>query len=377
MKKPSFLLMLLTGLFVFAVCNSCNQNDQNEIKIGAVIDATGSLSYMGKWTQQGALLAVSNINEKGGIGGKKVALIIEDGGTDANKTVAAFQKLIDKDNVKIAIGFNSSSGLMAAAPIANSRKIVILSSGAASPAITNAGDFIFRNRLSGKLEVEAMARFITANHQKEIGILYINNDYGTGYAGIFKKMYESLGGKVLLDEGFEQNQVDFRSLVKKLKDAQIKNIYLVAYAKEGGNLLKQSYEQNYMPNWYSANAIEDAQFISIGGKSTDGLIYSVAKYDPTDSLALKFNNQYTDKYGYDSEMFAANAYDALNIAAISISKTDGSGEQIKNFLYDSIKNYPGVAGITSFDKNGDVIKPVMFKTIKAGKFILYSTKDKK
>jgi branched-chain amino acid transport system substrate-binding protein len=377
MNKLKFLIALLAIIFAFSGCNSCNQkqqkNKKEEIKIGAVFDATGSLSYMGKWSQEGALLAVDDINKSGGIDGRQIKLIIEDGGTDANKTVSAFQKLINDDKVNIAIGFNSSSGLMAAAPVANSKKVVILSSGAASPSVTDAGDFIFRNRLSGKLEVEAMAKFIAnEKNQKEVGIIYINNDYGKGFEKIFHSMFEAAGGKVLLEEGYEQNQTDFKSLVKKFKDKKIKIVYLISFAKEGGNLLKQSYEQNFMPNWYSSNAIEGPEFIEIGGKATEGLIYSVAKYDAKDSLSLKFNNEYNSKYGYNSEMFAANAYDAIKIAAMSVTKTDGNGDQIKTYLYDSIKNYPGVAGLTAFDKNGDVEKPVMFKTIKDGKFISYN-----
>lgn len=374
MKNIKIIIALSAIVFAFAGCNSCNQKTQNatedDIKIGAVFDATGSLSYMGKWTQEGALLAVDEINNNGGIEGRNVKLIIEDGGTDANKTVSAFQKLIDNDKVNVAIGFNSSSGLMATAPIANSKKVVILSSGAASPSVTDAGDYIFRNRLSGKLEVEAMAKFIVEQDQlKEIGIIYINNDYGKGFEKIFHSMYETSGGKILLSEGFEQNQTDFKSLIKKLKDNKVKSVYLIAFAKEGGNLLKQAYEQNFMPNWFSANAIEGPEFVEIAGKAAEGLVYSVARYIPSDTVSANFNTKYKKKYGYDSEMFAANAYDAIYLVALAIAKTDGSGEQIKNYLYNSVKDYPGVAGITSFDKNGDVLKPVMFKAVKDGRFI--------
>lgn len=354
---------------------SCTQTEKttgkDDIKIGAIFDLTGTLAYMGKWSQNGALLAVENINKFGGIDGRKVTLVIEDGGSDASKNVSAFRKLIDSDKVPLVIGFNSSSAVMAAAPVANTTKTVLLTSGTGSPNITNAGDYIFRNRLSGKLEVEAISKFIAMErHIKEIGVIYINNDYGKGYAKIFRSAFEAHGGEILLEEGFEQNQMNFKSLVRKLKDNNIRNIYLVAYAKEGGVLLKQSYEQNYMPEWFSANPIEAPEFLEIAGISAEGITYSIAKYDPNDALSSQFDTEYKAKYGYDSEMFAANTYDAVNIGAMAIAKTDGSGEQIKTYLYDSIKDYPGVAGLTTFDQNGDVIKPVIMKTIEDGKFTL-------
>lgn len=372
MKKKLSLLFVLISIFFFASCHQKeNISEKENIKIGAIFDMTGSLAYMGKWSQNGALLAVDNINNNGGIEGKKVSLLIEDGGSDANKNVSAFRKLIDSDKVSLVIGFNSSSAVMAAAPIANTTKTVLLTSGTGSPNITDAGDYIFRNRLSGKLEVDAIAKFIALKSNiKEIGVLYINNEYGKGYARIFQSAFETHGGTILLEEGFEQNQTNFKSLVRKLKDNNIQAIYLIAYAKEGGILLKQSYEQNYMPQWFSANPIEAPEFLEIAGKSAEGIIYSIAKYDPNDALSKKFNSEYKARYGSDSEMFAANSYDAVNIGTLAISNTDGSGEQIKTYLYDSIKDYPGVAGLTTFDHNGDVIKSAIIKIIKNGQFIL-------
>ena len=126
MKKLKILIALSLLLFGLVGCNSCNQKKNKEpIKIGAIFDETGSLNYMGKWSKEGALLAVADLNNSGGIDGREVQLIIEDGATDANKTVSAFQKLIDNNKVSIVIGFNSSSGAMASAPIANKRKVVL------------------------------------------------------------------------------------------------------------------------------------------------------------------------------------------------------------------------------------------------------------
>lgn len=376
MKSLFVWLLVATGsLFVSCKAGNSRTNNKEPITIGAIFDLTGSLSYMGKWSKDGAMQAVDDINKKGGINNRPVRLIFEDGGSDPNKCVAAFRKLIDNDHVSLIIGFSSSSSVMASAPIANSQKVVILATATGSPNITEAGDYVFRNRLSGKLEVEAIAKFIAVESGvKNIGVLYINNDYGKGYAKIFHSSFEGYGGKTLQEEAFEQDQTDFKTIVKKYKDNNISAIYLVSFAKEGGNLLKQCFEQNYMPSWYCANSIEAPEFLKIAGPATEGVIYSVAQYDPNDSLSQKFNSEYKAKHGYDSEMFAANTYDAVNIGAIAIGQTDGRGDKIKMFLYDSIRNYPGTSGMTTFDKNGDVEKPVIMKTIRDGKFVLLAPK---
>ena len=206
---------------------------------------------------------------------------------------------------------------------------------------------------------------------KELAIVYINNDYGVGFKKIFEEEFNKLGGKIITEQAFEQNQTDFKSVITNLKSkGNIKTVYLIPYAKEGANLLKQSKEVGFSPLWLSANAIESQLIFDIAGNSADGLIYTVAKYDPTDEQSLSFNNKYKEKYGNDSEMFAANAYDAVYILTEAIEKFGDDSDKIKDYLY-TLKNYKGVAGITSFDVNGDVDKPVMIKTVKDGKFLPY------
>lgn len=364
MKKIIWLILVV---FLFSTC----QTEKKEtIKIGAIFDLTGSLSYMGKWSEEGALLAIDDLKNDEKYKNYEIDLVIEDGETNPQKTVAAFEKLISSENIPIVIGFNSSSGLLSTAPIANERKICIFSSGAASPAITNAGKFIFRNRLSGAIEIKEIAKIaINDLHLKKMAIIYINNDYGVGYKNIFSKYYTEYGGEIVFIDAFEQDQSDFRSLITKLKSVKdIQGVYLVPYVKEGAKILKQARELNYITKWISANAIEGPELFKIAGDAAEGLIITVSKYSVKDSLSYEFNERYKDRYGRDSEMFAANTYDAVMIAVNAVIQEGNNPIKIVDYLH-SLKDYPGVSGITNFDINGDVIKSISIKKVVNGKFI--------
>lgn len=367
------IVQILMTAFLVCLLSGCTRKEQTKIQIGAVFDLTGSLSYMGRWSQQGAQLAVEEINKIHQNSVNEVQLLVEDGETKPDKTVSAFRKLIDLNHAQVVIGFNSSSGAMAAAPIANDRKVLLFSTGGASPSITNAGEYVFRNRLSGALEVSAMAEIaFDSLGLRRLGILYINNDYGTGYRNVFRDRYTAKGGTVVMEEGFAQDQTDFRTLVLKFKSqSSIQAVYLVPYAKEGGYILKQSRELGFETTWLSANAIEGPQLFEIAGDAAEGLMYTVARYDPEDSLAADFNRRYKAKFGVDSEMFAANAYDAVMILQNAVMKVGANGTALKDYLYD-MSPYRGVAGWTSFDSNGDVIKPVMLKIVRGGRFVPYN-----
>ena len=359
----------LVTIFSLTACSK-KQSETEEVAIGAIFDITESLAYMGQWSIEGAQIAIEEINGSGGIKGKTLKCIVEDAETKPEKAVAAFQKIINVNKIPVVIGFNGSSEVMACAPIANKTHTVLFSTGGASPLITEAGDYVFRNRLSGDLEVREMAQYaIGKMNIRKVAIFFINNDYGKGYEKYFEKSFKELGGEVEGVDSFEQDQTDFRAQLAKFKGLQgIEAIYLVAYVREGAIILKQSKELGLKVQWLTANAIEGPALLAIAGDAAEGILYTVAYYDPNSKSAEQFNRQYKKKFGRDSEMFAANAYDAVKIIAKILSDTEVvNGEAIKDRLY-GIQNYDGAAGLTSFDSNGDVLRPIAIKTVHAGKF---------
>ncbi len=299
----------------------------------------------------------------------------EDDEGKPDKAVSAAQKLIQRDKVIAILGPLWSSPTLAVAPIADKNKIVLLSSGASAPKITDAGDYIFRNEISDAYGAKESAKLYYNAGFKRIAIIYINNDYGIGVQDVTEQVYKELGGKITSVEAFEQNAKDFRTQLLKIKRTNPDAILIVSY-KEAILILRQMKELGIKKQILGTPLFGDPEIIERTGDAAEGAIYSYyGTFDPKSEEARikEFLRNFKEKYGVEPEYYAPIGYDAVKILALAIEKGGFKPEQIKNALYQ-IKDFPGLSGTTSFDENGDVIKPVILKTVKNRHFIRYKEK---
>jgi branched-chain amino acid transport system substrate-binding protein len=362
--------------FVIAVlltaCNNHDSQSKDEVRIGVLMSLTGSSATYGQATKKGIDLALDELNADTAVK-TKFSLVVEDDKSTPNSAASATQKMITADNVKAIIGSFPSSCTIAASSVAEKNKVVLISPGSSNPNITNAGDFIFRNWISDIYEGEAMAKYLYDIGLRKISILYIKNDYGDGLNGVLSKKFSELGGTITSSNAYQQDATDFRTLLTKLKNESPEAIYLVGYYKEMAQLLNQGTEMNIHFPVYSSVCFEDGELLKIAGKNAEGVIYTTPYFNINDSSKAftDFREKYMAKYKEDPDVYAAHGYDAMKIIAEAVAHSGNDAEKIKSYLYN-VKNYDGVSGNTTFDQNGDVIKPVMFKIVKDGKFQIFN-----
>jgi branched-chain amino acid transport system substrate-binding protein len=365
------IAVVVIALIVGGVVYFTRPGGAQEIKIGALYSQTGPVAPLAKKALEGLQLAVDEINAQGGINGKKIQLIVEDAKSNPTDAVSAFQKLITVDRVPVVLGPLSSSLALACAPIANREKVILFSTGAGASAFSSPRDYTFRNWMTIPLIVKKIAGIA---YQKlglrKMAILYVNNDIGNDHRKNFVKYFTDLGGEIISEEAFEQGATDMRAQLTKIKEKAPDGIYLLAQAAEGGHALKQMKELSINAKVLSAVGIENQEVINIAGEAANGVIYTLPAYNPNDPdpRVQSYEKKFEARYGKPSDAFAATAYDAMYILKWAIEKGGYSADGIKNALFQ-VKDFPGVSGSTSFDENGDVIKPVQIKMIKEGKFI--------
>lgn len=371
-RLKSILYGLITILLVSMVLTLACSKKEKEIKIGVITPLTGGSAKYGEDIKRGYDLAVEKINEEGCIEGRKIRLIYEDSEGKPEKAVASAQKLIQRDKVIAILGALWSSPTLAVAPIVEKNKVILLSSGSSSPKITDAGDYIFRNEISEAYGAKESAKLYFNAGFKKVAIIYVNNDYGIGVRDVTKEVYKQLGSVVTASEAFEQDEKDFRTQLLKIKETNPNAILIVSY-KEAILILKQMKEMGITKQVLGTPLFEDPEIIEKAGDVAESAIYSYyGTFDPKSEKARikEFIKKFIEKYGVDPEYYAPIGYDAVKILALAIEKGGFKPEQIKNELYQ-IKDFPGLSGTTSFDENGDVIKPVILKTVKKGQFVRF------
>lgn len=351
------------------------KKEPGEIKIGFVNSLTGQYAPYGENNWNGVKLAVEEINAAGGISGKRVKIISEDDRSTKEGAVSAVKKLIEIDRVAIIIGPGSTVGVMGSAPIANKAKVVLLSPGAAGPEITNAGDYIFRNRASGALEASKIAEYAYKTLQiKKVIVFYPNVDYGIGFKNVFVKKFSSLGGSILSEEIYAESDTDFRTQLAKIKEKSPEGVYVLGVPESIGQILRQAKEIG-LSSQFLSNNVESPKLLEIARESANGLIFPIPSYDPNSPLPRirEFEKKYFVQFNRHSDLFAANGYDAVYIIKYAIETGGYDGEEIKNALYN-LKDFQGVGGFISFDENGDVIMPLSIKAVKNGQFVILDLK---
>ena len=296
----AIISILLASLMVFSF--GCAKKEEKEIRIGITLPLTGDAAIWGQSQKDGYDLALSQINVKGGINGKKLVLIYEDDKGLPKDGVAALQKLINVDKIKLLTGIANSSVALAYIPIINEHKILFISSGASSPKLTGASKYFFRTWPSDIAEALAMAKY-AHNELKlnKIAILYINNDYGIGLSEPFKSNFESLGGKIVNSENFEQGATDFRTQLTKIKASNPEAIYLAGNPVEMGRAVKQMRELGIRNQVLSISTLNDKEVFKIAGaKAIEGTIITDASFDPQseDPMAKKFMQDFRTMFNH-------------------------------------------------------------------------------
>jgi len=371
MRKLWVLWSIIIIAIIILLAVTLPKKENKEIEIGVIASLTGSIAPYGERLVEGAELAVEETNKKDGISSKYLKLIIEDSKSTPGGAVSAMKKLANVNKVSVVIGVIGSSLAMAIAPIAEKNKVVLMSTGASTPDYTNAGDYCFRNRPSAEQEVKKMAEvaFKTLGFE-EIAILYVNNDYGRSYKDIFFNHFKRMGGQIPYSESFAQGSTDIRTQLTKVKNVSPGAIYLIGQALENAYAVKQARELGINTQILGTIGVEAGNFLEIAGEAAEGIIYTAASYNPEsrDPAVRHFEKLYRAKYNKSADLFAATAYDAIKMLAEIIKNVGYNADNIKDELYN-VKNFYGASGLTTFDKNGDVIKPIAIKKIKNRKFV--------
>lgn len=219
MKKSFVLKSMLALVFVsVAVLGGCAKSDKagkdakSTIKIGGIFPLSGAVAVYGTEARNGVQLAVEEINAAGGINGQTVQLIAEDDEGNPEKSVSAYKLLTTRDGAKLFIGSLTSGCTMAITSLAQAQKVVVVAPAATAPAVTDAGNFIFRVCFIDPFQGKVGAKFAFENlGLKKAAVLYdVGNDYSVGLFDNFKAGFEAAGGTIVAAESYNTGDKDFK-----------------------------------------------------------------------------------------------------------------------------------------------------------------------
>ena len=349
----------------------------DSITIGTVTTNSGTAAAYGEAEVRGFELAVSEINAKGGINGKKVKLESMDDKGDATEASNAYNKLAGDNNVLAVAGPTISATTAAVAPLADQSKLVTIAPAATSDSIET-GNYLFRTCFKDSYQGEVAARFAAENLKvKKVAVLYGTGDpYSSGVGEAFAKAAEKLGLEVVDKESSSSaDDTEYSAQLQKIQASGAELLYApYYYSVAGPYIIPQARSVGFEGYVMGPDGYDGLKLT--GDKSQYNKTYYTTHYSADDNTNTKvqdFIKSYKSKNNAEPNTFAALGYDTIYMIKQAIEKAgkNATREDVRNAV--ASMTFDGVTGKFTMDKSGSPTKSVIVLEMKDGKPVYNTT----
>ena len=332
------------------------KKEPEEIKIGAILPLTGPSALFGELGQKGLTLAEEDINAQGGINGRKLKVIFEDGMADPNSSISAFRKLVTIDKVKFIITTHSSVGL-ALAPLADKEKVILLVH-ASHPQITGKSPYIFRHANTAEQESPIIVDFVKKQGKKNYALAVMDDDYGRVFRDKLKQLF--LESKIPMKSEiiYEKTETDFKTVAQKLLANGNPDIVVIAGLGNGvGLLIKSLKEMGFKGDILITIAAVVTGAFQGAGEAGKGVFYVDYDFDTEESKYKELNEKYSRRFGGEIPPSSVLFYNSLFILAKAIEESGQNPDAVSKFL-ENLQSFEGVGEKIQILNRRDFVHPL-------------------
>jgi branched-chain amino acid transport system substrate-binding protein len=347
--------------------------DLKEVRIGFLGPLEGSvISDLGKQMLQGAAMAIDEANKKGGYHGIPYKMMIHN---DVGLWGAAANEVVKMDDEKVWVWLGSIDDIVSHVAIRATLKLEIpmVCAGDPDPTFTETNiPWVVRvipdDRQSGYVMVDYV--FKKEGHSR-VAVIRANNRYGRVGILHFNRSSTRIGFPIIIEERFNDGETDFSSQLGRIQKTSPDAIVIWGNAKESALILQQIRKIGMKQPVYGSDRMVNPEFLKIAGPLAEGIV-TTCQYNPNDAnpKLKEFKSDYVKKFGQEPDVFAAHAYDGMNIIIEAIQKTGLNRALIRDILTDmkTFNGYQGVTGKVIFDGTWNNVRPIFMAKVVNGKF---------
>ncbi|MGD0951292.1 MAG: ABC transporter substrate-binding protein [Methanotrichaceae archaeon] len=360
---PGFLLALLllltSATIVHGISANATQNTSLQqaakmtsvgaIKIAGGFALTGGGSALDGPAANGALLAVKEINSKGGVLGRPVELVVRDSRYDMDLTAQIARQFVNEDKVVSGIGFSDTDSVMAAGPVFQKAGLPFITVGATSPKIPDQiGDMVYLACFGDNVQAAAGAEFAAKHFGRRAYLLVDKSaDYTVLLADYFMRSFKELGGDVVLEDSYTDNTTDLSKQIADLKNLsrQPDFYYIAAMPYNAGTVIEQFRDAGLVGPIVGGDGYDTPEILKLGGNASDNVFFSThALMDPNsgDEGVKEFIAAYDKEYGHNPEnAFAALGYDTMRLMVDAIGRAGSTDSKAIQRAIQDTKDFRG------------------------------------
>ena len=386
MKKTLSLLTALAMAFSLAACGGQKAPADgsattapadtaatgDEIVIGGLAPLTGNVSQYGIAVNNGAMLAVQEVNDAGGIlGGKKIKYVYEDEKGDPTEAINAYNKLVQSDKIIALLGDVTTKPTIAVAQVAAKDGLPMITASATGADVTLAGENIFRACFIDPYQGQLMAHYaVDKLGAKTAAVLYdTGDDYSQGVAEAFRDEAAEIGLELVSEmEGYSTGTDDFNAQLTKIKELNPDVIMAPCYYEDAAKIITQARNLGITAKFLGPDGWDGVlnQVDASNAAALNDSYYCSQYSRESDRAELQdFLAKYKETYNMDENMFAVLGYDAMHILLKAI---DTAGSTDSAAIIEAIKasEHAGLTGTTKFDENRNPIREAYITVFEDG-----------
>jgi branched-chain amino acid transport system substrate-binding protein len=332
------------------------------VKIGHVGPTSGGIAHLGKDNENGARMAIDELNAKGvTIGGKKAKfeLVAEDDAADPKQGTAVANKLVDA-KVNGVIGHLNSGTTIPASKIYSDAGIPQISPSATNPKYTRQGFKTTFRVVADDVQLGGTLGRYAVKEMKGKSIAVIDNRtaYGQGVAEEFVKGAKAAGGNIVDNQYTSDKATDFTAILTAIKAKNPDIVFYGGMDAEAGPMIRQMKQLGINAKFMGGDGICSSELPKLAGGALadDQVICAEAGgVDKAEQAALdKWKAEYKKKFGLDVQVYAPYVYDALNVMVAAMVKAGSADPAVYLPVLAKTTGYKGVTGVISFDEKGDI-----------------------
>jgi branched-chain amino acid transport system substrate-binding protein len=374
MKKAGWMVMTVAWALLVLWAPAVQAET---FKIGVIMPQTGQLSLDGTHETHGVKFGVEDVNAKGGVkvGGEKYTLetIVYDDQGIPKESIAAMEKLVSRDKVKMVVGAYTSSSTFAIMPIAEKEKVILCSGNSAAEKLTEVGNkWFFRGGPTSANAVGSMTKYVKKLGFKSLAHVAINDDWGRNTAAINKEHQEKVGVKVVTQEFYEHGTSDFYSILTKIKGLKPEAIFLITETKACSILIRQAREVCPEIPLLESGGSDPYLLLKLSPQAAEGMYVANRGPELDNPKIAPLVTRYRDKYKGDPMSYVWSGYDVLMmfVQALERAGTVTDTEKIREAMTKT--NYQGLMGHYFFNEKNNNSLDIWIGEIKGGKVHLWT-----
>jgi branched-chain amino acid transport system substrate-binding protein len=353
---------------------------QDTIKVGAILAVTGPASFLGSPEAKTLEMMVADINAKGGIGGKKVVLIIKDSGASSEKAISFAKQLIEEEKVLAIIGPSTSGETMAIKALAEESKTPLLSCAAAEVIVNPVASYVYKTPQKDSQAVIRIFQQMKKMGITKIGVLSSNTGFGKAGKDQIEKLAAEHGIQIVVSEVYDSKATDLTAEVTKIKAANVQAIVNWSIEPAQAIVIKNARQLGLTIPIFQSHGFGNIGYVKAAGVAAEGVIFPAGRLliadqlpasNPQKSVLVSYKNEYEARYKEDVSTFGGHAYDALLLLADAVKKGGTDRAKVRAEL-EGLKGVVGTAGIfnmSATDHNGLGLDAFEMLTVKDGRFV--------